>query len=227
GHISGLATTYTYDNLGRQTGTTLPDGGSTTLNFNGDAIPLVVTTTQIASPNPSVATTTTYDGLGRPVTKCVTDPEGNDCVDTVYDLNGRLHSVSNPHRSVAAPSDGITTFFYDGLDRQTSVTEPDHNIVSDSYDVQTSPVMGQVVLATDETLRQRRTVIDGFGRLVEADEPGAQPGSQNNHAILQSDGNFVLYNPSSTALWSTGTYGTNASLVSMQDDANLVLYIFK
>src|SRR6185437_9489316 len=34
-------------------------------------------------------------------------------------------------------------------------------------------------------------------------------------------------NPSSTALWSTGTYGTNASTISMQDDANLVLYVFK
>jgi RHS repeat-associated protein len=187
GRVTGLSTSYTYDNMGRLTGTTLPDGGNITVDFHGDGIPFTVTSTQVATPNPSIAATTTYDGYGRQVKKCVTDPEGDDCAETVYDPNGRVSSVSNPHRTVVAASDGITTFSYDGLDRQISVTQPDQNVVSTSYDIQISPVMGQVVLTTDETLRQRRTVTDGFGRRVEADEPGdSSGGSQSSGALTIS-----------------------------------------
>lgn len=44
------------------------------------------------------------------------------------------------------------------------------------------------------------------------------------YATLQTDGNFVVYGPNSTALWSTGTAGTSAVVIRMQDDGNLVLY---
>jgi RHS repeat-associated protein len=44
---------------------------------------------------------------------------------------------------------------------------------------------------------------------------------------LLTDGNFVLENAAGTGIWSTGTYGTNATSIYMQDDGNLVLYIFK
>ncbi|HTD23493.1 MAG TPA: RHS repeat-associated core domain-containing protein [Terriglobales bacterium] len=53
-----------------------------------------------------------------------------------------------------------------------------------------------------------------------------QPGS---HALLQSDGNFVLYDPSNNPVWytSTGQPGSLSSLLSMQDDGNLVLYQYR
>jgi hypothetical protein len=63
---------------------------------------------------------------------------------------------------------------------------------------------------------------------VEADEP--TPGvtvQVNYHATMQQDGSFQLYDSAGTSLWSTGTAGTNASSIFMQDDGNLVLYIFK
>jgi RHS repeat-associated protein len=184
GQVTGLSIKYVYDNMGRITETTVPDGGHVTVDYHGDAVPLSVTTTQTATPNPSIGTTINYDGYGRAKKQCVTDTEGDDCVDTEYDLNGRISSVSNPHRTVAAASDGVTSFGYDGLDRQISVTHPDQNVVNNGYDIQTSPTMGQVVLATDETLRQRRTVTDGFARLVEADEPGdSSSGAQASGTI--------------------------------------------
>lgn len=40
---------------------------------------------------------------------------------------------------------------------------------------------------------------------------------------MQSDGNFVLYSPSGTAVWYTRTAGSTSSMV-MQPDGNLVIY---
>jgi YD repeat-containing protein len=67
-----------------------------------------------------------------------------------------------------------------------------------------------------------------LGRLVEVDEPGVVTGqATNNYVTLQTDGNFVLYDPNHLPLWSTGTSGTNAGPVEVQDDGNLVLYQFR
>ena len=43
-------------------------------------------------------------------------------------------------------------------------------------------------------------------------------------AVMQGDGNFVLYHRGWTALWSSGTYGHPGSYVVLQDDGNLVIY---
>lgn len=44
-------------------------------------------------------------------------------------------------------------------------------------------------------------------------------------ATMQSDGNFVVYRVAdSVAIWNTGTVGTGADHIVMQDDGNLVLY---
>jgi hypothetical protein len=47
--------------------------------------------------------------------------------------------------------------------------------------------------------------------------------SFNAEAVMQGDGNFVLYGDSSTALWDTGTSESGAYL-ALQNDHNLVVY---
>lgn len=42
--------------------------------------------------------------------------------------------------------------------------------------------------------------------------------------VLQDDGNLVLYDGSSQAMWATGTDGQQISRATMQPDGNLVLY---
>lgn len=44
------------------------------------------------------------------------------------------------------------------------------------------------------------------------------------HAVMQSDGNFVVYDASYNALWSTGTDGNSGAFAALQDDGNFVIY---
>lgn len=46
------------------------------------------------------------------------------------------------------------------------------------------------------------------------------PGS---YAAMQSDGNFVVYSPSGTAVWSTGTYGHRGAFLIFQTNCNIVV----
>lgn len=43
-------------------------------------------------------------------------------------------------------------------------------------------------------------------------------------AVMQGDGNFVLYQYSGRPVWASGTHGRDGSRIVMQDDGNLVIY---
>ena len=49
-------------------------------------------------------------------------------------------------------------------------------------------------------------------------------GHPGARAVLQADGNFVIYSPSNAVLWSTGTAGHPGARLVVQSDANVVLY---
>ena len=64
----------------------LPDGGQTSIDYHGDALPLKVTKTVLATPSPSIVTSTVYDPLGRGSQRRLdSDPAGIDYTDTTYD----------------------------------------------------------------------------------------------------------------------------------------------
>jgi hypothetical protein len=42
--------------------------------------------------------------------------------------------------------------------------------------------------------------------------------------VMQTDGNFVLYNENGTPIWATGTYGNTGDDTVFQTDGNLVVY---
>lgn len=44
------------------------------------------------------------------------------------------------------------------------------------------------------------------------------------YAVIQNDGNFVIYTTSNRPIWSSKTYGAGASTLKLQDDGNLVTY---
>jgi hypothetical protein len=93
---------------------------------------------------------------------------------------------------------------------------------------------------TQETICRISTVPSGWSVVSTGSSPtlcGGNSGSgieviQNNnvpppqpiHATMQTDGNFVVFGSSGSAIFSTGTAGTGAVIVRVQDDGNFVVY---
>ena len=131
---------------------------------------------------------TQLDTRGRVIHQLlVSDPDGETIVDTTYDADGRVHSVSNPHRGGTLPTDGIEVYGYDGLDRKTQITRADGSVSYNYYGAtvgthggrssQFCSGVGYPVLKVDEAGHMRQYWYDGFGRLIEVDEPDPTNGS--------------------------------------------------
>jgi RHS repeat-associated protein len=178
-------TGFTYDRMFRPLIRNYPNGGQDSFSYT-DVNPFSVQlTTKITSALNAIGTTT-LDTLGRRSTVTLnSDPDGATSVNTTYDANGRVYTVSNPHRSTSSPTDGVEAFGYDGLDRQLTDTHADNTVAHTYYgpsvtsagglaSQQGSPSSygyGYPVLTIDEAGNQRQVWIDGFGRTIETDEP--------------------------------------------------------
>jgi RHS repeat-associated protein len=145
-------------------------------------------------------------GLGRfAKSYLVNDPDGETEVDTQYDINGRVKTVSNPYRSLSDPTYGLETPTYDGLDRASNVTHADSNVAYSYYGAAITSTLGQTAqqcssstygtgypaLLIDEVGNKRETWTNGFGRLIEADEPDSA-GALNKKTCYSYDMNNNL-----------------------------------
>jgi RHS repeat-associated protein len=189
-------TTYShfYDSLNRPTATSLPNNGWTLAQYNSTDTEVDVYT-GITNSSPSTSCTgslggcrrdeTLLDGLGRVTSQILlSDPDGQTTVATAYDLNSRVLKTSNPYRSISDPTYGFETPTYDGLNRVTKVTHQDNNYATTSYGPAVGATVSQScsastygrgypVLVVDEAGNKRQTWTDGFGRVIETDEPNA------------------------------------------------------
>jgi RHS repeat-associated protein len=165
---NGQVTQYQYDSMNRPTALTMPPQGATSVQLNtayddGAASPLV---TNSATPSTvTVPTTvTTLDGLGHVMQ--VDTKNGSTLISTtkhIYDKLWRRSQVSNPF----GPSETAvyTNFSYDALGRSKQVTPPSSGFTQYDYS-------GNAVTLTDPAGKQRKSIADALGRLVEVDEPG-------------------------------------------------------
>jgi RHS repeat-associated protein len=175
-------TSYSYDFMIRPTLINYPDGGQTSYCYTdvggstcskASAPPYeLVTTKQTGTSAGPYTDTVVYDGLGRvSETQLNTDPNctsgGGDKIDTAYDADGRVHTVSNPYCTTTDPTYGLTTNAYDGLGRTTQVTAQDNGSVT------TYSYSGNQVTVTDPAGNARTSVSDGLERLTQVTEaPG-------------------------------------------------------
>lgn len=174
------STTIAYnDALLRPTSVTYPDNASGTpsIQYSYTTTTQEVDTLQSVSPTITRTDVTTLDGLGRTIRTSHSDPAGNDLVDTTYDGDGRVHTVSNPYRT-GSPDN--TTYSYNALGQTTNIQLPDGNNISYTVSGNTNVVGG--------TASSPRTLVyDALGNISQVQEPNPAGGS----ALLTD----YLFNP--------------------------------
>ncbi len=160
-----------------------------TIYDDASAQPKVTSKTPVDPTNTLVQVVTT-DGLGRPVRQ--ETQSGSEMVysvvETLYDELGRPTHVTNPCSSAPCPpaSSPSTVYVYDDLGRITSVTPPGGG---GSYTYDYTPVggsSGTATTVTDPAGKQRRTVTDALGRLIEVHEPGLTGATSGSGSITIS-----------------------------------------
>ncbi|HKD79237.1 MAG TPA: hypothetical protein VKH81_06050, partial [Candidatus Angelobacter sp.] len=230
---SAHTSTFTYDPMWRMISAQDPPdptngGQNDKTSFTYSLSPPSVTRQKSVTASLNDSATAYFDGVGRSFKSTHALPNGTATTITAFDAAGQPVSVTNPYFTTSDSTYGVTQTIYDGLGRPKQTTKQDGSISQVQYDVSNSlGLNADCNITIDEAGKQRGACTDALGRLVEVDEPYASGLVVNNHATLDNTGNFVLDSPGNSTLWSTGTSGSNAQSIFMQDDGNLVLYIFK
>lgn len=181
------ATTYDYDHFRRLEEVTTPLGGTTTIGYDLDAVPNIITTTTELAPGQQVVSKEYFDGLGRPFLSELEESANSYILtQTEYDSLGRVSKTWKPIRNNTGGSydpgkAGIdygnnapyvrTLYFPDPLNRVSEVI-PEGNTTSlqSTYGVET--VTGfpggpyAYVETTDEDDNVTRVYTDAFGHQV-------------------------------------------------------------
>jgi RHS repeat-associated protein len=128
------------------------------------------------------------DAYGRNSSQIlVNNPIGQVNIDSTYDTSGRLLTQSHPYSGSGDPNHVFETFGYDALDRQLSTIHPDAQAQTTAFGAAVNIFgglsaqqgsastygYGYPQISLDEAGNQRQQWVDGFGRIVEVDEPGS------------------------------------------------------
>jgi len=169
---NGNTTSVAYDSTPRLLSVASPPvaGGTPTTSFTYADSANTVTKTVTASPDPTQTTTVVFDSFGREMQRHGSDPQGGDYVDTAYDADGRVSTVSNPYR--IGDTVYLTTTTYDALGRPLSKQLPDLNTQTMSY-------TGPAVDSYDESGAHMKHVSDALGRLTHVYELGTSASPLN------------------------------------------------
>jgi RHS repeat-associated protein len=115
------------------------------------------------------------------------NPIGPVEVDSTYDSGGRLQSQSHPYSGSGDPNRVFEAFSYDAVGRQISTTHPDGEAQLVAYGPNVGNLLGATIqqssgavygygypqVSEDESGHLRQQWLDGFGRIIEADDPNS------------------------------------------------------
>ena len=110
------------------------------------------------------------DGAGRPIrtgSAAGASPTSFDAVKSIYDDLGRLRKNTNPYLGDSTGNitglPNATVYDYDVLSRVLMATLPDSNTMTTTFN-------GAMTTITDQAGRQRRSEVDGLGRIITVTE---------------------------------------------------------
>jgi RHS repeat-associated protein len=235
------------DPLSRPTSSTPPVGWSltsytpTTLTtpMHVDSYTAVSDTTPSTSCTGCVHSQVDLDSMGRPqYSKVINNPNGATTSQTSYDSNGRPYNVTAPNYPSGLITAADTTAF-DGLSRPVSVLHADSSASYAYYGPtvtanggngtqQCGPPSGcpygYPVLSKDEAGKVHETWTDGFGRLIEVDEPVSVVAAAGGGSGTSSGTEQFSSGSTGTAGHGTVTIGGSDQFTSVEVDPVCELY---
>jgi len=161
------------------------------------------------------------DSLGRAVKQIlVNNPAAPVNINTGYDGLNRVSSTSHPNFGTTDPNSVVEGAHYDGLGRPIGVTHPDGQLVRVAYGP-TVPSSGGLstqqgstgfygigfpIVSVDEAGKQKQEWLDGFGHVIEVDEPGTGPSNGATTVTVSGNERTTVIYPCGTSSCPTILY---------------------
>lgn len=162
------------------------------------------------------------DQWGNPASQIlVNNPLGPVEVDTNYNAVGELQSETHPYSGTSDPNRVFESYVFDALGRPLSTIHPDGQKTQTAYGPNVTFFGGSATqggaaasygygypqITMDEAGKQRQEWTDGFGNIIEVDEPSATTSAQGTGSITLSEGQCqqVSFPTGSTEICDQGT----------------------
>ena len=238
--------TYSHfqDGLDRPTETVAPIGWSLA-SYSSSTQSDLYTAVGDASPSTGCAscrhTQTNLDAWGRPTSQIlVNSPISPVEVDTSYNALDQLYSISHPYAGASDPNNVHETYVYDAFGRQIYENHPDGEQIQNAYGAGVMTLgglsnqggstsaygYGYPQITMDESGNERQEWMDGFGNLIEVDEPSTTTGTQGTGMITlyNGQGQNECFDGACTVIYDQGTvsvtvFGNTFSASYNQNDS--------
>ena len=185
-------TLYSYDSFSRIKVASMPDGGQVSFNYSlPNTFPISVEKVRKINAALDDHSFAYLDGLGRGFKTLHRTPDGDVTALSTYDGFDRTINATNPYISTSDPTYGVIQTQYDALGQPTQTTKQDGSTATALYNQSASVSNGNCTTTTDEAGKQRRTCVDGLGRLIEVDEPGDNFGGAVATGTLTVNGTLL------------------------------------